>query len=466
MKKNILMVMAILMAALIFVSCEPKAEAVVEEEPRDLVEVTMVTTQEKTLSSDINKDIVYWEFKATPKFTLANDEKIYGTVGYWRRLDALQTGADGVVKTTTSLGRYTSGDWLFQLRALNSEKHVVAVGSTQQILREGADNTVNITMYIDRGDGTQGESADRASAETGWDGKTEGSKTATTEATGRLHVGLVVNRMDADLQNMKIVAIYQKVNKNMTLSDVQQVQDAAMNWVVRNGGTAATTTTGAVEGAKYTNWYLNSTTTNYKTAAVEGDSTTSVEQGKVYYEGVLEGLSAGPYIFTFFVQGTNKAGDFINLGGQALDVVIVGGEETQVKGTLLANEYVLAGMQIKAPGTIFGSINGTNFIKASTGTKIALQFQQTDEQKNDSGEDATRYYWYVNSTQSTSTTNTFEFTCPTEDGGTEPAYGIYRVTCIPTGTLGSTGTVTVDVIFNPDTGANIGEFDWSNVVTP
>lgn len=458
MRKNILITLAILMVALIFTSCEPKAEAVVDEEPRGLVEVSVVTTQEKTLKSDINKDIVYWEFMATPKFTLAADEKIYGTVSYWRRLDALQTGTDGVVKTTTSLGRYTSGDWLFELRALNSKNHVVAVGSTQQILREGADNTVNVTMLIDRGDSTHGNSEDRDSVKTGWDGHNEGTKTETIVAKGSLHVGLIVNRLDNDLDNMKIVTVYQKVNKNLTLE--APVTDATITWTRRNGGIAATTTTGAVEGEKYTNWYFYSTAKDYNKP---GDSTVSVEQGKVYYEGVIENLTAGPYIFTFYVQGKDKSGNMINLGGQALDVVIVGGEETQIKGTLLANEYVIAGMQITAPGTIFGSINGTNFIKAATDTEITLTFQQTTDEIRDSGEEAVKYYWFINSEQKVTTESSIKFQCPTAAG--EPAYGIYRISCIPTGKLGSTGTETVDVIFNPETGANVGEFDWSNIIT-
>lgn len=461
MRKNILIVLAILMVALIFTSCEPKAEAVVDEEPRGLVEVSVVTTQEKTLKSDINKDIVYWEFMATPKFTLAADEKIYGTVSYWRRLDALQTGDDGVVKTTTSLGRYTSGDWLFELRALNSEKHVVAVGSTQQILREGADNTVKIVMYIDRGDTTHGNSEDRDSAKTGWDGHNESTKTETTVAKGSLHVGLVVNRMDNNLDNMKIVTVYQKVNKNMTLSD--PVTDATITWTRRNGGIAETTTEAAKDGEKYTKWYTESTTKNYKDAELKKDSDTSVERGKVYYEGVIENLTAGPYIFTFYLQGKDTSANMINLGGQALDVVIVGGEETQIKGTLLANEYVIAGMQITAPGTIFGSINGTNFIKAATDTEITLTFQQTADEIRDSGEDPVKYYWFINAEQFETIEPTIKFQCPT-DGG-EPAYGIYRISCIPTGELGSTGTETVDVIFNPETGANVGEFDWGQYIT-
>ena len=474
MKKIILSLITVLLVLSVFTSCsgQPQAVQPVEEEPRDLVEVSIAMTESKTLASDINKDIKYWEFKATPKFTLADDEKIYGTVSYWRMLDALDTGADGVVKTSTSLGRYTSGDWYFQVRALNSNKRVVAVGSQQQILREGVDNTVNITMYVDRADGTEGESADDSSRKTGWDGKADlTSLTETTVKAGTLHMGLVVNRMDNDLDKMRIRVIYQKVEKNTKLSSTVEVDD--IDWTVRNGaieGTInpdGTTKTEDTDGEKYTRWYFESTPTSYN---ITGDSDKEVELGKVYYEGVLENLDAGPYIFTYFLEGRDEAdANWVILGGQALDVMIVGGEETQIKGTLLANEYVLAGLVISAPGTIYGSINGQNFIKGVADTPIELTFQQTDDEIRDSGEEAKLWYWYVDGSKVRDnngdllTTKTMKFSCPKDDSG-NPIYGIYRVSCSPVGEQGSIGTTTVDIIFDPPSDeANYGEFDWSGV---
>lgn len=475
MKKIIFSLITVLLVLGVMTSCngQPKVtEPAVEEEPRDLVEVTIAMTESKTLASEINKDIKYWEFKATPKFTLAEDEKIYGTVSYWRMLNALDTGADGVVKTETSLGRYTSGDWYFQVRALNSNKRVVAVGSKQQILREGVDNTVNITMLVDRADGTEGESRDRDSAKTGWDGHAEISALKeTTVEKGTLHVGLVVNRMDNDLTKMRIRTIYQKVEKNTKLAATTEVN--SINWDDRNGaieGTInpdGTTATNPTAGEYYTLWYKESTPLSYD---IKGDSDVEVETGKVYYEGVLSDLDAGPYIFTFFLEGRNQDDtDWVILGGQALDVVIVGGEETQVKGTLLANEYVLAGLVITAPGTIYGSINGQNFIKGTTDTPIKLEFQQTEDEIRDSGEEPTMWYWYVDGDKvkdnagNLITTKSMEFSCP-KDANDNPIYGIYRVSCSPVGPQGSIGTTTVDIIFDPPTSeANYGEFDWSNV---
>ncbi len=474
MKKIILSLITVLLVLSVFTSCsgQPQATQPVEEEPRDLVEVSIAMTESKTLASDINKDIKYWEFKATPKFTLADDEKIYGTVSYWRMLDALDTGADGVVKASTSLGRYTSGDWYFQVRALNSNKRVVAVGSQQQILREGVDNTVNITMYVDRADGTEGESADDSSRKTGWDGHADlAGLTETTVKAGTLHMGLVVNRMDNDLDKMRIRVIYQKVEKNTKLSSTVEVN--SIDWTVRNGAIEGTINPDgspadpATDGEKYTRWYFESTPTSYN---IEGDSDKTVELGKVYYEGVLKNLDAGPYIFTYFLEGKDQDNaNWVILGGQALDVMIIGGEETQIKGTLLANEYVLAGLVISAPGTIYGSINGQNFIKGVADTPIELTFQQTDDEIRDSGEEAKLWYWYVDGSKVKTdsgdllTTKTMKFSCPKDTAG-NPVYGIYRVSCSPVGAQGSIGTTTVDIIFDPPSDeANYGEFDWSGV---
>ena len=468
MKKNFGFVILMLMAVLVlFASCEqPVAEMdkpVEEEIPRDVVEVGMVVVEDKSLTSDLNRDIKYWEFMATPQFSLGEGEKIYGTVSYWRMLPALDTGADNVIKTEASLGRYTSGDWLFELRALNSNKHVIAVGSTQQIVREGLDNTVHITMLTDRADNTHGESADDASMETGWNGHDNGTKTATVERYGSLHVGFVVNRLDADIANMRIVTKYQKIEKNSALSGVQT---PGITWDDRNGEIKQTTdSTGATiagtAGEFYTNWYKNATPLNYK--AISGDSNERVEMGKVYYEGTLDNLDAGPYIFTFYIQGKDKDGNWINLGGQAVDVIIVGGEETQVKGTLLANEYVQTKLVLDQTGEIFGSINNRTFMTVNAENTAELTFMQSASQQQDSKEAAVKDFWIGDGdflTPNGQDSNVYVYSCPVNENG-KPAYGIHRVSVVAFGEQGSTGCATIDLIFNPASGpGNYEDIDW------
>ena len=459
-------ILSLIAVLVLFASCEQNAlePAEPEVDHGDVVDVGMVILEDKVLGSEINRDIKYWEFMATPLFELGDGEYIYGTVSYWRALAELNTGSDGVVKKAANLGRYTSGNWRFELRALNSEKHVIAVGSKVQIVREGLDNTINITVYTDNADGTNGQSIDDNSRKTGWDGHTEESKKETTKRYGQLHVGLVVNKLDSNVyDNMQIITKYQKIDRSANLGSST---DATINWTVRKGAVAPTIdSTGhvvvqGVEGEAYTNWYKTATPNNYN---VTGDSAEKVELGKVYYEGVLTNLDAGSYIFTFYIQGKDKSGSWINLGGQAVDVVIIGGEETLVKGTVLANEYVMAGLKITAPGTIYGTINGKNYAIVDGNNSITLTWQQTQDEANRSGEGAVRYYWYVNGQVSLTTSPSFTFQV-NNDGSGNPLYGIYRVTCVPTGNLGSTGTSTIDVICNPTVGPNVGEFDWDSVL--
>lgn len=460
-------ILSLIAALVLFASCDQNAVEPAEPEVDhgDVVDVGMVILEDKVLGSEINRDIKYWEFRTTPLFELGDGEFIYGTVSYWRALEELNTGEDNVVKKTANLGRYTSGNWRFELRALNSEKHVIAVGSKEQIVREGLDNTINITVFTDNADGTAGQSIDLTSQNTGWDGHTDASKTQTITRYGKLHVGLVVNRLDDSIANMRIVTKYQKIDRS---SNLGSVTEPTINWIARNGAIADTIdSTGVVikqgaVGEKYTKWYKEATPNNYN---VTGDSAETVELGKVYYEGVLESLDAGSYIFTFYIQGKDEGGSWINLGGQAVDVIIMGGEETLVKGTVLANEYVMAGLRITAPGTIYGSINGKNYAVVDGLNTISLTWQQTSEEVQRSGEAPVRYFWYVNGEEHITTSPSFSFKVDeTTTGSGVPVYGIYRVSCVPTGILGSTGTSTIDVICNPSEGPNVGEFDWSSVL--
>ena len=83
------MVMAMVAMLLVAVSCseqvpsqklvDPNANGN-ETAPEDAVAVSLVIDEDKTLSSAINRDIEYWEFMATPKFEMANGEKIWEVI--------------------------------------------------------------------------------------------------------------------------------------------------------------------------------------------------------------------------------------------------------------------------------------------------------------------------------------------------------------------------------------------------
>lgn len=399
---------ALIVAVMVLYSCDGTPKAV----SGGAVEVSMVASMEKNLDSFIDRNIASWEFMATPQFQLAPGEYIYGQVFNWKELTAIRTGADGVVQTATTLGRYTSGNWLFELRCKNKDGKIIAIGSTEQIVREGIDNTVNISLYVDRADGTHGES----------------------DKKGAMRVGFEINRLDANVtDNMQIVTTYRKVNKDRSLDTTQT---PILNWnFIEEGGSLPA-------------WYAGT-----------GDK--KVGEGRVFYYATLSEIPAGPYAFIFKAQGKNTAGSMIDLGGQSIDVMILGDETTDVKGTLLANEYVVAGLKIKAPGKVVGSINGKTYILGTPGTPVALSYIHNNEE---SSEDAVSYYWYVNNVlEQQSNSPNFQFDCP-KDGSDNFIYGIYKVTVVAVGELGSLGTEVCDVVFNPPTGPNLGEFDWQAAI--
>lgn len=453
MRKVILITLIAVMAVGLMVSCEDSAVA-----ERKEVDVSMAVSLEKTLSSRVDKDIVYWEFMATPKFTLANGEKIHGIVSYWKNLSAMTTESEGTdkgkVKTTCSLGRYTSGDWLFELRALNAQHQVVAIGKTQQIIRDGLANTINIAVYVDRADETHGEAADDTSRITGVTAVGEdgnhtvmqmGAGTSPqTKEFGEIQAGFFINQLDTTVSNLSITITRQKVGKDGKLAAAETVTpDANSPW------------TSYTAGQNVPGWYTKEVTSTSAT----------VPEGRLFFDCKISNLNAGPYIYTFLISGKDKNNANVTLGGQSLDVLIIGGETTYITGTMLANEYVLAGLKVTAPGMLVTKINnGKAYVKIGTDNTIKLTCTLDKTQSAEST--AQKYYWYYTdpngdlvSLDSESAELTFK--APLKDG--VPVYGIYRVSCSPVGQLGSIGTAVVDIIVNPAEGANVGEFDWSDV---
>ncbi len=492
MKKIIYFLIIALMVTSVFVSCDSNSKvtpSAVDEGPKGTVEVTLAPALEKNITSTVNKDIKYWEFMARPDFTLVEGEAVYGVVSYWKDLPAITTTTDidetgikpqptDALKLQTNIGRYTSGSWLFEVRALNSNHHVIAIGQTRQILREGINNTVNVVVYTDRADGTHGESADQTHSKVA--GSTEitpnanltlstnenygtGNGTFQTVQYGSVHLGFLINRLDNSLGNLRLSVYSQKVNRDNTLAEVQTEVgiDKMSQWTVLEAGTALP------------DWYI--TEMDYR--GTEG--LTTVGDAKLYYEITIPNRDAGPYIYTIKVEGqTNQVDDqnkpiWTVLGGQAVDVVVVGGETTKLVGTLLPNDYVVGGLKITAPGYIVGSIssgNHTRFIEGEPGSPVSLAF---NVDANNSAEAAQKYYWFINGVQQNNLTSSVTFDCPyTKIDPEEPdipanrnyQYGIYRISCSPTGSLGSIGTQTIDVIFNPPNGANVGEFDFAPYV--
>lgn len=463
MKSSFLKLCVFFFIVLLFVSCEnktPVKENIEETAPEDAAKVSLAIAFEKTLESDTNRDIKYWEFMATPLFKLHNDEKVYGTVSYWRPLDELNTGNNNVVKTACDLGRYTAGEWLFELRSLNSEHHVISVGKTTQIVRSGIDNVINIVMHNDIADDTHGNSKDTTSRFTQ---KTNSSATGveTIEEFGKVHIGFSVNMLDVNPDNLSIVLTKQKINANNVLSFFENV---TTDWTYR------------VSGEPYTRWFKEATVTNYKDKT--GNSSELVEEGRMYWETIVSNVEAGAYVYTITIMATNTSGTRIPIAGQSVALYVIGGEETQIKGTLLANEHILQSLKINKTGKIYGSINGKDAItdceEASDSTlPVKLEFKQTEDQKNDSAEEISSFVWIADGKiLEGETDSVLNFSCPKitigegADAVEKLAYGIHRVVCIAIGEQGSLGKASLDVIFNPPEGPNPNgeEYPWPDDV--
>ncbi len=459
--KNIAHVICVSLFMLMLVTaCDNRTATpnIVEEDttpPEDAVSVSLVITEDKTLSSATNRDIEYWEFMATPKFTLPNGEKVYGKVSYWRSLKELDTDG-GNVKTTADLGRYTSGDWLFELRSLNSEHHVISVGSTQQVIRSGLDNVVTIEMKLDDADlTTHGQSWDTTSTRTQVEQSTDAGVETITRY-GSVHIGFVANKLDLDKDNLSITLTRQKLTKNSVIGTAEVLTP---DWTIR------------IPGEKYTNWYINADTDNYR--EISGDNTKAVEEGKMYFECTIPNHDAGAYVYTIVLNGKNESSSFIPLAGQSVSLYVMGNEETQIKGTLLANEYILTALKLDETGKIYGTINGgdehDHYGIYSTDAPVSLKWEQSNEDKEKSKENGVYYYWFMDGELQEGNGDTISLSCPklTEGRYAEVyAYGLHRVTVVVVGEQGSLGSGYFDMIFNPKAGASTSDedvqFPWSD----
>ena len=107
MRKVLFVLLTVLAVMAMFVSCDSNSEIA---EQSDLVQVNLALSEDKNLTTQVTKEIYYWEFMARPDFQLAAGEAVYGTVSYWKGLPLLNTEAEPAgLKLQTDLGLYTSG---------------------------------------------------------------------------------------------------------------------------------------------------------------------------------------------------------------------------------------------------------------------------------------------------------------------------------------------------------------------
>lgn len=417
-----------------FASCSN--DTVINDAPEEKCfgNATLAISVEKTLTGAVNSNIKYWEFMATPLFSLAPGEgPESGRVEYWRQLGAITTLDDGVLKLGTSLGRYMQGEWFFELRALNKRGHVIAIGSTRAYITKLKDNVVSITVLHDSADGTHGESKDDTSRVTGVTSKDFGL--STTKRYGTVKSGFTINRLEYDTNAMRVTVASQKLDRNN--NTVGENESISSTWNV------------VEEGAMLPLWYTTETSSINNTGVIpSGNSTTAVEEGKVFYSNEFS-LDAGHYIISYNVEVLNSSKEWKIIGSQSLLVHVVGGEYSIVKGSILPNTYSLVGIRVTVPGTIYGSINNNSAYCICTDSDTALlKWTQSDIEKENSGEIPTSFVWYVDGVKQEEMSSSITVKCPRDEKGNR-IYGVYRISVSPKGSAGSWGFTDFDLIFRP-----------------
>lgn len=416
----------------IWCSCIPDTN---KKDP-SLCEVSISITIDKVLKAENTQKIYYWEFMTTPLFpTIEDDLNPVGVVSYWRRLESLTTDSNGNVKLNASIGKYTAGQWKFELRALNKRGHVIAVGESVDYISKISSNLVEIEVYTDSADGTHGESADDTSRITGITAENK-TGTPTIQRYGTLKVGFLVNQLEYDTADMRINTTYQKLEKKT--NNTQNSNEPALTWVTRT------------DKEKFPNWYLaeKETLPSSTGVAITGDSNQSVTEGKVYYETDLS-LDAGRYMFSFNIETKTSTGEWKKIGGQTTSVTIIGGEQTEIRGSLAAESYIVSGIVITVPGTISGSINGKGQVISTASKSVTLSWYQTDNEKENSSEKPVSYEWYIEGVKQAENSSTLVFSCPQNETG-DYIYGVYRVSLSPKGDNNSWGNADIDIVFLPE----------------
>lgn len=430
-KEAFLFFLIFISISLFLCSCAPESKT-----DSSLCDVSLSITLDKALNTDNSQKIYYWEFMATPMFsTVEDDVDPTGVVSYWKRLEALTTDSSGNIKLSTSLGKYTAGQWEFELRALNKRGHVIAIGQSVNYISKISSNLVAIEVYSDTADGTHGESADDTSRITGITAKdTTGSQT--TERYGTLKVGFLVNQLEYDTADIRINTTYQKLEKKTNAK--QESLEPSLSWTVKK------------ESERLPKWIVaeKEQLPSYTGVAITGDSTTKIQSGKMYYETDLS-LDAGRYIFSFNIETKTTAGEWKRIGGQTVSVTIIGGEQTEIRGSVTAESYIVSGIVITVPGSISGSIDGKGQVVSVASDTVTLSWYQTDNEKENSSEKPVSFEWYVEGVKQAENSSTFVFSCPQSETG-EYIYGVYRVSLSPKGENNSWGNADIDIVFLPD----------------
>lgn len=238
-------------------------------------------------------------------------------------------------------------------------------------------------------------------------------------------------------------------------------QKFGSNNILGNVETLSTTWTKLTAGSYFTNWFISADVNNYREITA-GSSNTKIGEGRMYFECEISNQDAGSYVYTLQLRAKGKDGSLFPIAGQSFKVIVLGGEETQVKGTLLANAHILQTLKLDETGTIYGSINGEGkrYANVNAEAPITLSWIQSESDKTKSKETASAYYWFADGKElENQNGDEISYSCPVNEDDTV-AYGLHRIMCIAIGNQGSLGSSSFDVIFEPKEGASLDDGDY------
>jgi hypothetical protein len=332
MKRIPAFITVLVLAMVLLASCSQG----VQESTGELVNVTLSATQMKTLGmlrAYQPSEFGYYEFQAIPQFEAT---RIYGqnldAMGNHRWMTLVDESGDPVAEGETdgvNLGWFTQGAWKFRLRSVNAQGKILTYGESELVyIYKGNSPEVLISLAMD---------------------DTEGGL---SDEKGRVFFRVEVPQISEDADDMWLSVDYKRLFSNKSADMVewtpiylneQEIEDWTGFWsVYKQGQTAPLIAT-----------YINGNTQRSPIPAQE------VGPNKIVYDALSPEMDPGSYIVRIrsWLPGMEEP-----IGGQTLAVTVIGGEVSEIKGELIAGDFVEAGLGINSPGAVSGTFGDTDSI--------------------------------------------------------------------------------------------------------
>lgn len=334
MKRTPAFITVLVLMIVLLASCTQNE--VVKETTGELVNVTLSATQMKSLGM-LNTyqpdEFGEYQFQAIPQFE-AN--RIYG-----QNLDAegnhlwvTLRGADNlpVAEDETSgvnLGWFTQGAWKFRLRSVNAQGKVLTYGESDVVyIYKGNSPEVLISLGMDD---TSGELSGE---------------------NGKIFFRVEVPQLTEIPEDVWLSVDYKRLFSNTS------AEQTAWTPIYTNGS-------GEEDWAAFWTVYQQEQTAPEITSFINNNSQRSpiaaqeVGTNKLVFDGLSGNMAPGSYLVRIrsWLHGQEDP-----IGGQTVAVTVIADEVSEVKGELIAGDFVEAGLGINAPGAVSGTIGDTESI--------------------------------------------------------------------------------------------------------